>query len=320
MTTAIDPGPSEAMPKQHRESADKPAKFDIYQRVTDAIIRQLEAGAGEWRMLWHSKHLMPRSIRGPAYRGINVPILWIAAQDKGYTSPVWGTYKAWAEKGAQVRKGEKATTIVFWKDYSGIKAESEDELERRFVARGYYVFNAEQVDGYPITATELHPRLPGIARIAEAETFFAGLGSVVQHGGHIACYVPSRDLIRMPPFADFHEPEGYYSVLGHEHIHWTGAKHRLDRDFGKRYGDQASAYEELTAELGAAFLCAVLGISNEPRPDHAQYLQHWLTILKENKRAIFTAASGAQRAVDYLMELGGRETAESEEPALSAAK
>jgi antirestriction protein ArdC len=290
--------------------ADEPARFDIYQVVTDAIIRQLEAGAGDPQLPWHRKSLVPRSIRGPAYRGINVPILWIAAQDKGYASPVWGTYKAWAEKGAQVRKGEKATTIVFWKDYDRIKAESADEIERRIVARGYPVFNVEQVDNYIPPTEEPHPVLPESARIAEVEKFFVQLGSEIRHGGHIACYVPSRDLILMPAFAEFHEPEGYYSVLGHEHIHWTGAKHRLDRDFGKRYGDQQNGYEELTAELGAAFLCAILGISNEPRTDHASYLQFWLTILRENKRAIFTAASGAQRAVDYLMELGGpRETA-----------
>jgi antirestriction protein ArdC len=300
------------MSRQERSPADKLTGFDIYQVVTNSIIRQLEAGAGEYRPEWHRKSPLPRSIRGPAYRGINILILWGAALNKGYASPVWGTYKAWTDKGAQVRKGEKATMIVFWKDYDRIKAESADEIERRIVARGYPVFNAEQVDNYIPPTEEPHPVLPESARIAEVEKFFVELGSVIRHGGHIACYVPSRDLILMPAFADFHEPEGYYSVLGHEHIHWTGAKHRLDRDFGKRYGDQAQAYEELVAELGAAFVCAILGISNEPRPDHASYLQFWLTILRENKRAIFTAASGAQRGVDYLMELGGSERASNE--------
>ena len=168
--------------------------------------------------------------------------------------------------------------------------------------KGYTVFNVEQVDGLPAHyyAQPENP-LPLSERIAHADAFMAGTGATIQHGGNSAFYAPSRDVVQLPPFEAFRDKESYYATGLHELTHWTKAKHRLDRDFSaKRFGDHGYAREELVAELGAAFLCAELGITPEVRQDHADYLGHWLTVLKEDKRAIFSAAAHAQRAADYL--------------------
>ena len=293
---------------------------DLYQSITDRIVAQIECGAADYRMPWHSrKHgaselTLPRNVTGRAYRGVNVPVLWATAAALGYESPVWATYKQWQERGAQVRKGEKATMVVFWKAYK-VEHDGTDDDEgddTRLVARAYFVFNAAQVDGFdadkigkPEASAE---DLSESERIASADRFFAAAGSIVRHRGNRAFYTPSGDFIQMPQFGQFVDAQAYYSVLGHEHVHWTGAKTRLDRDFGGRFGSEAYAFEELIAELGAAYLCATLGLSNEPRPDHAAYIASWLKVLKGDKRAIFTAASKAQAAADYLDSLQVSET------------
>jgi antirestriction protein ArdC len=139
-----------------------------------------------------------------------------------------------------------------------------------------------------------------LERIEQAEAFFKGNGATVRHGGNQAYYSPVSDHIQMPPFQAFRDGVSYYATLAHEHTHWTAKAGRCDRELGKRFGDNAYAAEELIAELGAAFTCAHLGLSTEPREDHAQYIQSWLRVLKADKRAIFTAASKAQQACDWL--------------------
>ena len=168
-------------------------------------------------------------------------------------------------------------------------------------ARAYAVFNAAQVDGATLPADRA-PRLPEAARIAAAERFFAALpGLDLRHGGASAFYAPATDHVRMPAFADFRTAEGYYGVLGHEATHWTGHPSRLARDLAGRFGSAAYAAEELVAELGAAFALAALGLAAEPRPDHARYVAHWLDLLRAGRRAVFTAASKAQAAADWLL-------------------
>src|ERR1035438_6041833 len=143
-------------------------------------------------------------------------------------------------------------------------------------------------------------------RIERAEGFFQAIGATVRHGGNRAYYATDSDHIQMPPFQAFGENVSYYSTLAHEHTHWTAKADRCDRQLGKRFGDSAYAAEELIAELGAAFTCAHLGLSTEPRADHAQYIQSWLRVLKADKRAIFTAASKAQQACDWLIQRAGQ--------------
>lgn len=237
---------------------------------------------------------------------MNVIALWVAAQEQGYSSDRWATYKQWQELGAQVRKGERSSQVAFWKvsdpaTSDGAEAEGDDQQETRrpILARGYAVFNAAQVDNDPAPITAPLPARPEIERIEEAEAFFAAMQADVRHGGARAFYRPTSDHIQMPPFEAFRDAVAYYATLSHEVTHWTGAKSRLDRDLTGRFGSEAYAAEELVAELGAAFLCADLNLANEPRPDHAAYVSSWLKVLREDSRAIFTAASKAQQAADF---------------------
>src|ERR1700722_453943 len=245
------------------------------------------------------------------YRGVNVLALWATAEEKGYTSGTWGTYRQWSEIGAQEKKGEKASSIVFYKEleYAPDSEAGDTETTTRLFARATPVFAAEQVDGYQSPAIDAPATI--ITPIEQAESFVAATGAAISHGGSRAFYRPSTDSIQLPPrealtgSATSTPAESYYSTLCHELIHFTSAKHRCNRQLGKRFGDQAYAMEELVAELGAAFLCADLGITDEPRADHAQYLATWLAVLKADKKAIFTAASKASEAAAFLTALQG---------------
>lgn len=281
-------------------------KRDTFQRVTDEIVSAIEAGAGSYRMPWNTSggfiHSPINAVSRKAYRGINVLILWATAQRKGYQSGTWATYKQWQEMGAQVRKGEKSANVVFWKFFNVEDATAEpegDHTSKRIpMARDYWVFNADQVEGYekPEEKKPTHAE-----RISQAEEFFHSLQIDLRPGGNRAYYDPNIDAVYMPAFEAFKEPLFYYSVLSHETTHWSGAEKRLNRDMKGRFGTESYAMEELVAELGAAFLCAELSLPTSPREDHAPYISSWLTALKNDKRAIFTAAAKAQEAVDWMM-------------------
>lgn len=277
---------------------------NVYTRVTDSIIAAIEAGAGDWNMPWHRQGDLARPFNvstGNAYRGINTLALWVAAQATGYSAPIWGTYKQWQEKGAQVRKGEKASTVVFWKVSDPTNRDTENENGEtdspRVFARAYCVFNAQQVDGWEVPAM---PALPQAERIGYAERFFTALGATIREGGSRACYIPSRDEIHLPPFAAFRDAVSYYATLAHEATHWTAHASRCARDLKGRFGSDSYAAEELVAELGAAFLCSDLALTPQPQPDHAAYVASWLKVLRGDPRAIFTAAAKAQAAADWM--------------------
>jgi antirestriction protein ArdC len=214
------------------------------------------------------------------------------------------TYKQALELKAQVRKGEHGALVVYADRVTKTETgENGEAVEREFAfMKGYTVFNVEQIDGLPAHyyAHPVNP-LPACDRMSLAEEFITGTGAAVHHGGNQAYYAPARDSIQLPPFEAFKDRESYYGTALHELTHWTRHPSRLDRDFGRqRFGDPGYAREELVAELRAAFLCADLGITPEPRDDHAAYLGHWLEVLKADKRAIFRAAAHAQRAADFL--------------------
>jgi antirestriction protein ArdC len=176
------------------------------------------------------------------------------------------------------------------------------------MARDYSVFNAKQVDGYTPTPKPYQSRSD---RIDRAEQFVRDVGIEVTPGANQPFYSPVSDSIHMPPFEVFKEALYYYSILSHEGIHWSGAKHRLNRDLSGRFGSNAYAVEELVAELGAAFLCAELRLPTDPRRDHAPYIASWLKVLKSDKRAIFTAAAKAQEAVDWMTKRTSSEVEEA---------
>lgn len=292
--------------------SERTQRRDIHAEITGKLIASIEAAPGTPRMPWRRSSaplFMPvNALTGNRYSGINVVSLWVAAEIGGHTSPVWATYKQWTELGAQVRKGEKSSSVVFYKEYASEPDpnEAEDEGKRR-VARASCVFNASQVDGY--VQSDAPQSLGPVERLAAVDRFVAATAAVIVHGGERAFYRPSTDHIQMPDEGLFcgtdtmTRSEAYYAVLVHELTHWTSAKHRLDRVLGKRFGDRAYAAEELIAEIGSAFLCAELGITQDVRADHAQYLAQWLTLLKSDSRAIFTAAARASEAVGYLKRL-----------------
>lgn len=284
-------------------------RSDLYQRVTDQIVAALEQGVRPWQRPWSTsaatgRIVLPLRGNGVAYSGINVLMLWGAAVDNGYQSPTWLTYKQAAELGGQVRRGEKGSLVVFASTMTRSEADGDtgEENERSIpFLKGYTVFNTEQIDGLPESYRTVSPSRPAaIERNTRAEAFAAAPGAVIRHGGDRAFYSPGTDAVQMPPLEAFRDAADYYGVLAHELTHWTGHPSRLDRQFGKRFADRAYAFEELVAELGSAFLSADLDLTPEPRADHADYLGHWLGILKADKRAIFTAASQAQRAADHL--------------------
>lgn len=282
-----------------------PAKFDVHATVADKIAAQIAAGAGDFQMPWHRAAPLhrPNNVASKKkYRGINILSLWIAAERNGFASNTWGTYKQWQEAGCQVRKGEKSSIVVVYKEYERTPdPNNPGDDGRRMFARASNVFNAAQVDGFEAPAAL--PDLGPIERLALADSYVSNTGARISHGGQRAFYSPAADAITMPSeglFFTSDRTEQYYSTLFHELTHWTGVKHRCNRDFQNKFGNPAYAFEELVAELGAAFLCADLGISNEPRKDHAQYIANWLHAIKDNPRAIFSAASKASQAVDFL--------------------
>lgn len=298
-------------------------KTDVYTRVTDRIIASLEAGTRPWLKQWEASAdgrsaLLPLRSNGTPYRGINVLLLWGDAMDKGFACSTWMTYKQAMERGAHIRKGEHGSTVVYADRATTTETnDNGEEVERGFAfMKAYTVFNVEQIEGLPSMFYEKPaPRDDGhtVEMIAEAEEFFAGTGAHFRHGGNRAFYTTAGDFIQLPPVQAFRDAESYTATKAHELVHWTGHKDRMAREFGKRFGDKAYAFEELVAELGSAFLCAGLGVTPEPREDHAAYLASWLKVLKEDKRAIFSAAAHAQRAADFLQGLqGSQEQSEGE--------
>jgi antirestriction protein ArdC len=243
---------------------------------------------------------------GTAYQGVNVLLLWAAAAAGGYSNDCWLTYKQAAEMGGQVRKGEKSVTCVFFKTLereSENEADSTEKTNSVRMIKPFWLFNLDQIDGIE------KPQAPGplkeFQQINAAENVLIRSGAVIREVGEKAFYQPSTDEVYLPERTRFASEIEFYSVALHELTHWTGAKHRLARDFAKRFGSEAYAFEELIAELGSAFLNAELGFAASMIPNHAGYIESWLKVLKNDKRAIFTAASQASKAHSYIVDLVG---------------
>ncbi|MEQ1613255.1 MAG: zincin-like metallopeptidase domain-containing protein [Hyphomicrobiaceae bacterium] len=328
--------PVDGATARHQDGTSQPksvseprTKIDVHEAITAKIVAAIEAGAGTFEMPWHRPGVaftIPKNASTEkAYRGSNILSLWIDADAKKFEHQVWATYKQYAELGAQVRKGEKGSLIVKYGEWvpkteceTTQPPENEDDQSKRMFAKAAWVFNIDQVDA----PAELRERLlPATAsrpdltqRLAHVDAFIGHTRAEFREGGQRAFYRhrDSRgegDFIQMPPRNLFTgtttstPTESFESTRLHELSHWVGAEHRLNRKFGERFGDKDYAFEELVAELSAAFLCAELGITNAPRLDHAQYVASWLEVLKGESKAIFTAASLATRAVAYLNDL-----------------
>jgi antirestriction protein ArdC len=276
--------------------------------VTNSIIADLEKGVASWVKPWSGGGvgaLPTNAATGRDYNGINIPILWHAALSKGYPSQGWITFKQARGLGATVRAREKGTHFVFTKK---LTVKEEDEEKQIAMLRTYTVFNTAQIDGLPDTQ-QVHNNTGQIIPVDAAALFIAATKADIRIGGDRACYVPALDFICLPPESAFNSREHFLATSLHECGHWTGAKSRLDRDLKSRFNEKAYAAEELIAELNSAFLCAHLGIRGELR--HAEYIASWISLLKQDDRAIFTAASKASQAANFLRAFSG-EVKESE--------
>lgn len=267
----------------------------IYQEITDSIIAELEKGAAPWVKPWNAPQGADKNIISQKpYRGINRLIL--AMRGLSYAVPVWGTYKQWEQLGGQVKKGEKGTKIVFWSQAKSTNPEGEEKAYA--FAKAYFVFNVSQVDGIDIIPSG--DTISDNARNESCDKRIAATGANIVHGGDTACYIPSADVIRMPELGVFQSSEHYYATAFHELAHWTSDKTRCDRDLSKgKFGNADYAFEELVAELSAAFLCQHHQIKGDLR--HAGYIQSWLKALKSDSKAIFKASGLAQQATDFLL-------------------
>lgn len=279
---------------------------NLYAEVSERIAHQLETGTLPWVQPWSQtpgRNISMNAISNRPYSGCNAFLLWLLRRP----NPRYLTFKQAKEAGGTVRKGEHGVPVYFVKFLykRGDKMKDGRIAENNIsMLRQYTVFNVAQCDGLPDKVVHgpggaPEPVIPNAdERDATIDEFIKATGADIREGGEVACYVPSADFIRMPEFATFHGACHYYATAFHELGHWTGHKSRLDREFGKRFGDNAYAAEELVAELTAAFLCAEFNIDGELR--HAGYLQHWIKLLRDDNKAFFTAASAAQKAADHL--------------------
>ena len=293
---------------------------DVYTRITDKIVADLERGVRTWMRPWNAGNTAGRITRplrhnGVAYSGINILMLWAEAMDKGFAAPIWMTFKQASELKANVRKGEKGSLVVYANSITRTEEDAKGEETEREIhyMKGYTVFNVEQIEGLPehYYGKPEAPATP-VERIAHAESFFHATKADIRYRGDRAFYSNDGDYIQLPVIEAFHDAESFYATLAHESTHWTKHTSRLDRSFGRKtWGDEGYAQEELVAELASAFLCADLGIMPEVRDDHAAYIASWLQVLKNDKRAVFSAAAHAQKAVEFLHGLQARAEAQA---------
>jgi len=282
---------------------------DLYAETTARIVAALEQGTAPWIKPWSTgiDTLPMNGATRRLYRGVNVLLLELEAATHGYPLHRWLSYRQALELGGQVRKGERGTTVVFWKlrkvdaTAGGHHDDNEPELHERVIPllRAYTVFNVAQVDGLPggITATER----PAWEPEARAAGLLADSGARIQHGGCKAYYQPGTDVIQLPAQAAFATAADYIATALHELVHWTSHPSRCNRQLGKRFGDDAYAMEELIAEAGSAFLCAHCRVDGQLQ--HASYISNWLRVLRGDTRAIFVATTKAQQAADFILNL-----------------
>lgn len=284
--------------------------MDINQIITDKIINLLERGTVKTGARWSGSTatgLPVNAKSGDLYHGINVLVLWAEMADKSYASSQWLTYKQAADMGANVRTGEKSVVCVYYKTV-GKRDESQagDKQETYFMARPFWLFNVAQIDGLSsdlLTSTANPTTKKAFNPHFEAEQILLNSGANINFGFDNAFYSPSTDKICLPSRERFTSEANFYATALHELTHWTGNEGRLNREFGRRFGDDAYAFEELVAELGAAFTVGQLGMVDATIEAHADYVQSWINVLKHDKRAIFTAASLAAKASDFIFSI-----------------
>lgn len=282
----------------------------LYDKITDKIIAELEAGRVPWVQPWGTEAAkaplsMPRNAASARpYSGINVLILWGAVIERGFLGQSWLTFRQALALGGHVRKGERGITVVYADrfvpaDERRRARETGEEAQAVPFLKRFTVFNTDQCDGLPADVATTAPMpLPGMIE-PQVEALIKATGIDFRMGGNRAFYMPAEDYVQLPPPAAYFEPINWHRTALHELGHASGHPSRLNRDLGGSYGTKKYAFEELIAELCAAFSCASLGIV--PTVRHADYIGSWLDVLREDNRAIVRAASQASKAADYLL-------------------
>ncbi len=277
---------------------------EIIAKVTARIIEQLEAGVKPWECAWDrsgGEFSIPRNLKTKEfYHGINIPILWEAAARKGYTTNSWIGFDQAKQLGGHVLKDEKGTHGIIYKPLV-VEDEAEEDGKRVIpMLKTFVVFNLDQIAGLDHLRAK-PPKEEGFLPIVVADDLLKKSGARIVEGGPRAFYRKSDDQITLPDRFRFKVAEDFYATGLHELGHWTGHPSRLDREWGKRFGDNAYAFEELVAEMTSAFLCAHLELTGKLQ--HENYISGWLKILKADYRALVKAASFAQKAFEFICAL-----------------
>ena len=267
---------------------------EFYETITQKVIDLMETHGTDWTRPWtRAMSGYPRNvITGAEYRGINIMNLAMTTAAMGWSASYFASKKQWESIRGKVNPDATPVPVVFFKPTANNKA----------IFRVWDVYNVDDVTDILMVEPERTAK-NSAERLTAVEEWVEGTGARIKHQGSTACYIPSWDEIHMPKFEDFHGVPEYYGTLLHELVHWTGNKDRLNRIAHSRFGDEEYAKEELVAELGAAFLSVQHGVTSEPREDHAKYLNHWIRVLKEHPKAIFTASAKAQKAVTFMNDL-----------------
>jgi antirestriction protein ArdC len=288
----------------------KKNSHDALAHVTAEITRLLERGVMPWRAPWDAELAramtpgLPLRSTGQPYKGANVPLLWAAQVARGYGRRTWLTFRQALELGGHVRKGEKACPVIFYgrADVKPQVEQSEDAQRTYRFLKLFYVFNVEQCDGLDLPA---EPSAPPLCDLPKLSDWVKRAGAQIRIEGDKAFYAPSIDCICLPHISAFLNEEHLTATLAHEAVHFTGHKSRLDRLSDYATDAKARAREELTAELGAAIIGAMIGLAPYHLEDHATYIADWLKALRDEPRAFFSAAAKAQAAVDWLVKAAG---------------
>lgn len=301
---------AECLPMPRRSSRSRADRTSLYDDITATIIAQLEAGRVPWVQPWGTAAAkaplaMPNNAAtGRTYSGINILLLWGAVIERGYGGQSWLTFRQALSLGGHVRKGERGTTVVYAdrfvpEDERRRARETGDEAQAIPFLKRFTAFNTDQCDDLPEDVATAAPPVPSGLIEPRVEALIEATGIEVRIGGTRAYYDTAHDYVQVPPPQAYFEPVNWHRTALHELGHASGASHRLDRDLTSSFGTKKYAFEELVAEMNAAFCCASLGIV--PTVRHADYIGSWLKVLREDNRAIVRAASKASKAADWLL-------------------
>ena len=298
------------MSRQNRKSGARRDRTNLYSEITDKIIAELEAGRVPWVQPWGTAAAkaplaMPKNAStGRTYSGINVLLLWGAVIERGFSGQSWLTFRQALSLGGNVRKGERGTTVVYAdrfvpEDEKRRARETGEDAQAIPFLKRFTVFNTDQCENLPEDVATAAPPAPTGLIEPRVEALIKATGIDFRIGGNRAFYAPAHDYVQVPPPQAYFEPINWHRTALHELGHASGAPHRLNRDLSGSFGSKKYAFEELIAEINAAFCCASLGIA--PTVRHADYIGSWLEVLREDNRAIVRAASQASKAADWLL-------------------